>query len=398
MTIHDDAEAARRAVYDAEFARLQAEIDRLKAAQVPAVPPVKLPAEQPPVVVVPPVTAPPAAGRLGQHWATHTPRPGQLPALEVDPDWNALRAAASEYGRTREYLIRPGSLTGRGAGSSMPGEIANLNILGPNGERVLIRPRDGYGTVKITKGVSFVNVTGLSFMGIEGTGQAVLFRNSKHSGWGWSELNMCRATANDKSACDDIEFIEPVSRGILVASDDRHRFVTAKAGSSMSRITLRGGYGSSIYIPAGSAAHCDHLQVERQDGGGTITGITVDDYVAYGAHSQTFMFAGIPGTTLMDTVVVGGPYMEKRYPRPANTKPKVYEPKALNGSSPQTTLIGDNYVFGSIAIGKPEAPGWTFTGPGRLLTQKDVGDVQAFLDEKYPEPTAAEMSAAWTFR
>jgi hypothetical protein len=282
VSIHDDAEAARRAVYEAEFTRLQAEITRLKAAQGPAVPPVKLPTEQPPVVVVPPVTSPPTAGRLGQHWATDTPRPGQVPGLEVDPDWNALRTAAGEYGRTREYLIRPGTLTGRGAGSSMPGEIANLNVLGPNGERILIRPRDGYGTVKLGKGVSFVNVQGLSFMGIQATDQAVLFRNSKHSAWGWSEINMCRATANDKSACEDIEFIEPVSRGILIASDDRHRFVTANAGSSMARVSLRGGYGSTIYIPTGSAAHCDHLQVERQTGGGTITGITVDDYVAYG--------------------------------------------------------------------------------------------------------------------
>ncbi len=105
--------------------------------------------------VVPQQTAAGAIfGPDGSHWPSRTPRVDDTFAavVEVPPDWTAIARAISDavsrhpMGKVK-IAVTPGAMpTGGGAGSSAPGVLHGLGNAGRDW-RILVVPRDGWGTV-----------------------------------------------------------------------------------------------------------------------------------------------------------------------------------------------------------------------------------------------------------
>lgn len=332
-------------------------------------------APEPPVVEEPPVVIP-TPGRYGKHWPSNTPLRGN-PDVTVDASWSAIEKALKAG--AKKIAVKSGALPGTGFGSSSAPVLQGIDRRG--GQKALVYPLNGYGSVTVGD-LNFREVHGVAFIGFDAAGKGVMFANCFDSAWGWGEIDHMRVTAHQGKASSGIEWVEPVSLELVVKGDDRHRFITAGAGSKLSDVTIIGGYGAPIYRPTGSGTHCDYLQLEAQTGGGAITNIRIEDHITFGASNQTIQSSNST-VVLKDAVILGGSAGEKRYPRPSNADKPSSAPSALNGTASAT-------VEGSTVIVGPVRPGWTLRGSYAV----SISDSE--LNSKYPKPTKAELKKAWS--
>jgi hypothetical protein len=250
-------------------------------------------------------------GPTGRHWPAQTPRPTDTfdQTVTVPANWDAIAAAIRNAPAGKvAILVQPGTLpAGHGANSSDPGVLADLGSASRQ-TRILVMPRDGFGTVKGSgtiaqgdaSGYAFVNVNGVSLVGFDFGEQTVTFRNSQNSAFAWSTFGLLNVVAS-KGSVDRFQLVEVVAADIDDFDGDRAAFRTG-SGFSISNVDIIGSYFAPVYKRAGSDAHSDTLQFS---GSGPISGVNVVDSVFFHSSSQIFMCEQLSHLKLSNSLLLG---------------------------------------------------------------------------------------------
>lgn len=234
-------------------------------------------------------------GPTGRHWPAQTPRPTDTfdQTVTVPANWDAIATAIRNAPAGKvAILVEPGTLpAGHGANSSDRGVLEDLGSAS-RATRILVMPRDGFGSVKgsgsitqgDTSGYAFVGVNGVSLVGFDFGEQTVTFRNSQNSAFAWSTFGLLNVVGS-KGSVDRFQLVEIVAADVDDFEGDRAAFRTG-SGASISNVDIIGSYFAPVYKRSGSDAHSDTLQFS---GSGPISGINIVDSVLFQSSSQILM-------------------------------------------------------------------------------------------------------------
>lgn len=349
----------------------------------------------------PPVTEPTLVyGPNGGHWPSQTPAMSDafVYDVEVACTWTAIAAgiAAAPASGNARVRVRPGTLpAGGGSGSSVtPIPLATTSA--SRTSKVLVVPRDGWGTVEgslgSSSGYSFA-MRNVALMGIDFSGQSVLLRSCVNAAAGWSTFAVLNVTAN-ASDVSAIELVECVLPDSLPLDGDRMAFRIAD-GSSIDGLTMSGCYVAPAYKASNSDAHSDSLQISRSNGTSRVSNVTFVDTVFFQSSSQVLQFAITDGVTLRRTAVIGGLRGTGRYPISADRHTNEGENALWGaGDSASDVTMADCVILGSINSS------WKFTSISNTVTSKAlssgtaVGQGGVTVDPQFASRTTP-LPTAW---
>jgi len=347
-------------------------------------------------------------GPTGEHWPALTPKPSDAfeQVVNVPADWDAIAAAIrnAPAGNVK-ILVDPGVLpAGHGGNSSDRGVLADLGAA-DRSSRILVMPRDGYGTVTGTGtiaqgddlGYAFVNVNGVSLVGFDFGDQTVTFRNAQNSSFAWSTFGLLNVVGS-KGSVEDFQLVEVVASDVADFDGDRAAFRTG-AGSSITDVDVIGSYFAPVYKRAGSSAHSDTLQFS---GSGPITGIDIVDSVFFHSSSQIIMAEQLSDLRLDNSLLLADKGVT-RYPI-SGDRHRILYTNSLWGGSEGT--VAEN----SILIGSVSSAHQFDSVQGTQVSQSNSAPVDAgaftvdappvtaaWLDEASPQPDAAFLSSTWKY-
>ncbi|MET0781277.1 MAG: hypothetical protein ABWZ16_07145 [Microbacterium sp.] len=374
------------------------------------------------IFATPPVAYPAGIfGPDGSHWPSRTPRFDDEFAhvYEVDASWSAINAAikdaVAKYPNDKvKVAVRPGTFPiGSGAGSTKKGVLQNIGG-SARPWRILIAPRDGWGTVvgsgtladQSTQGYGFVGVRGLAIMGFDFAGQAVVLRNSQDVAIGWSTFGHLDVTANGATVTD-IELVECVLPDQITTGKDRMSW--ALNSYSIDGLRMSGCYVAPGYKRVGNSAHLDTLQAfQNESTDQTVRNVVIEDSILFQSSNQAIQFQYVNGVTLDHTAVIGGLRGTGRYPIGAG----LYVPTAqntLHGGDARNARLIDSVIYGSISStwqiagtsGTIVAPASKNTPASGSFTVDPTWTAQNVpLDEAWyanycPLPDRARLKAIW---
>lgn len=193
-------------------------------------------------------------------------------AVEVDCSWAAIAdgiRTAATVADTR-VLVRPGMLPGFGAASGSPAALSNLLTDRPNRDRVLVTPRDGWGTVTLGANARLHRVFSCSFLGFDVGQNDLALTGCTNTAWAWSRMQAWRnngLAGQITERCQMIECVIPWSKvGELDAAGFGAGYVPnlgqqATGSGALIRCDVFGGYHAPQYRPPGSKAHNDSMQL-----------------------------------------------------------------------------------------------------------------------------------------
>jgi hypothetical protein len=246
------------------------------------------PGTEGPVATAAPRTAVPSFGPNGTHYPERLPWLGDSAAteLEVDCSWDAIASAVGSLSATQVAAgavirVRPGSIKGRGFGSSRDPVLGGLGD--PNWSRnVLICPRDGYGSVVVTDGARIDKCQKLSIFGISGPDSGLVLTECSdfQIGWSqWSAMGITRGGARIDLYEVVLGFRRDAEDTFGIRPTDSNRMV------DISRFGC--AFGPSVK-PDGDKAHCDTAQLEGT-GNGEFGPFLSYDCVDYGSSNAALL-------------------------------------------------------------------------------------------------------------
>jgi hypothetical protein len=141
-------------------------------------------------------------GPNGTHWPPDTPwyKSATIPnVVEVDCTWAAIKTGIQSFTTAQVEAgavvrVRPGSLPGGGSGNSGTSMMTNAGSDAWN-KRLLVRPRDGYGTVIVSSHAKVQNIKGVCFAGFTGRTTSMGFYNCTNSAVAFSSFLAIRVSA-----------------------------------------------------------------------------------------------------------------------------------------------------------------------------------------------------------
>lgn len=296
-------------------------------------------------------------GPNGTHWFTDTPWFNNTwdNEHEVACTGTAIQTqinTCSTSHPTQEciILVQPGTIIGNGAGATSTPVIQNVGVLDRAGGRVLVAPRDGYGTV-IMRSVSISNVASVSFAGIVCPNDyGILLRNCRQTGLGWSYVAVMQLLSIGNSGLHDVELVEVVVSNVATLRAPDRSSLRTEAGYNGSGLVVRGCYFAPAYKPTGSSAHCDTFQVSCS--ASTFTDVLFEDTAVFSSTNVSLIGSGgLTGWDLDHTAVIGGLYgAQYRYPMLAGGDNFTSgTPLALNGGNLNGSAVNDTLVLGGMA-------------------------------------------------
>lgn len=346
-------------------------------------------------------------GPTGQNWPTRTPAPDAAfdQSVEVDAEWTAIAGgiaqaiAKSPDGDVR-VLVRPGVLTGNGAGSTKESVIKDVGVAG-RASRVLVMPRDGVGSVTFQDSIRIELVRGVSFVGFWLGTKSMVVSAVQDFAWAWSRGQAFNITSNSSEPTTDVEFVECVTPDARLVDADTWAFRTG--GQPYTNISVVGCYVAPSYKNDGSGAHCDTIQLSGDD---PMEGLVFRDTVIFSSTNAGLIpSGGATGVVFDHSLVIGGDRMLERYPLPAGANAFTSgPPAAVNGvgsvdqlSAVDSTFVGNvrgtwkSVESSTVSLAKPpEATSGSFTSD-TSLSSIDA----AWIDSKTPYPTDDRLKAAW---
>ncbi len=349
-------------------------------------------------------------GPTGSHWPSRTPKMTDRfdASVEVDASWSAIAAgiaqvaASAPKGKAR-VLVRPGTLSGGGAGSSKTPVMRNVGAVG-RPYRVLVMPRDGVGTVTHSDSLRIELVGGVSFVGFWLGSNSIVLSAVQDFAWAWSKGQAFNITSNSSLPTENVELVECVTPDARLIDSDTWAFRTG--GQTYEDISMIGCYLAPSYKNDGSGAHCDTLQLSGDE---AKKGLTIRDSVIFASTNSAFIPSGGASDILFDhSLVVGGDRMLQRYPLPAGANAFTSgAPAAVNGigtvdmlSASASTFIGNvrgvwkSVQSSTVSLAEPpKATSGSFTSD-TSLAKVDA----AWLEARTPMPTDARLKAAWVLR
>ncbi|WJL94746.1 hypothetical protein QSU92_12305 [Microbacterium sp. ET2] len=364
-------------------------------------------------------------GPAGTNWpdGSRTPRVTDTfdRVVEVPPSWTEISreiksSLATHPNGKVKILVEPGEFAfGSGSGSTDGGVLQD--VLGAGRPwRILVVPRDGWGTVRgtgtvadaATRGYAFVNVHGVALAGFDFTSQGVLVRNSSDFAFAWSTFGTLGVTAND-SDTTGIEFVECVLPDQLDIGSDRMA-LRAVDGWAIDGVTMRGCYVAPAYKAADDLkAHTDTIQLDVLSEG-RMRNITIADTVLFPSSSQTIQAARNENITITRSAILAGLRGTGRYPLGPDRHVMVGENALWGGTNAATgVVVSDSVIMGSIdsdwsfasvtntIISKP-TPAIPASGSFTVdptLPAQDTPIDPAWLAQYAPMPNSARLSQIW---
>ncbi|KQP96179.1 hypothetical protein ASG06_17350 [Rathayibacter sp. Leaf185] len=281
--------------------------------------PEAMPAERELLVGVPaPV---PSFGPNGTHWPSRTPWiTGDVDLeVEVECSWSAISdaitAAVEGTGpsETVRILVAPGELAGGGAGSSSSPMMQDVGSLDRE-NRILVYPRDGWGTVTTSDAWRLLRVHGVAVGGIVTTGGFLA------SGCTGSAFTRITTTAYNVYGVDDVEFTENIELVEIVVPDAQLRdedvssMRTPTDGAGGLRFIYRiGCHTAPAYKADGSDAHTDTVQLSGQ-GGNYYGDITSIDCIDFASSNTAFQIGSAARVRFEHCLVVGAETVQRVFP------------------------------------------------------------------------------------
>lgn len=310
-----------------------------------------------------PPEGPSVFGPNGTHWPSDTPRTGHANVVDVSCSWAAIGSAISAVSAGQAAagtLIRvaPGTLAGSGDGVTS-GATPVLGGVGNAAwsQKVLIAPRDGWGTVNIASGVRINDVHGVTFARINGT--TLILTNCGDMNWAQSKLTLGIKTFADAANVTNCNIYEMIMPNSIMTENDSSQY-RASAGYYIRNCTWEGCYIAPLFRPTGSSSHLDSLQMF---GAGWYRGLTLRDCLFFGSQNCALQgggyypddpYIGQPFVTLDHSMLVSQALAEQlRYSIPPGTDNGSNQVINGSGESPanggsRTWYAFDSYVLGSM--------------------------------------------------
>ncbi|NQX10955.1 hypothetical protein HQQ80_04895 [Microbacteriaceae bacterium VKM Ac-2855] len=263
-------------------------------------------------------------GPNGTHWPGGTPWiTGEVDSeVEVECSWPAIEEAIAEAvekesaDATVRILIAPGTLPGYGAGSGAPATLKDLGSV-ERKTRILVYPRDGYGTVTVENSWRWIRVYGVTFAGIVTQGG---FMATGCSGSAFARIKVDAAYnvygVDGVDSTENVELVEIVIPEAQLRNEDVTGMRTPTSGSGGLRYVSRiGCYTAPGYKEAGSKAHTDTVQFSGQNNNyyGDFTSI---DCIDFASTNTAFQIGSAPNIRYQHCLVVGGAVGKAVYPLP----------------------------------------------------------------------------------
>lgn len=325
----------------------------------------------------------PSFGPNGTHWPSRTPWITGDVDLEIDVEcsWSAIgdaiTSAITEAGPTATVRIRvaPGELDGDGAGSSSSPVLQDIGSLNRD-NRILVYPREGYGTVTAIESWRLLRVHGVTFGGIVTRGGFLL------SGCSGSALTRITTTAYNVYGVDGVEYTENVELVEIVVPDAQLRdqdvssMRTPTRGAGGLRFIYRiGCHTAPAFKEKGSNAHTDTVQLSGQ-GSNYYGNITSIDCVDFASSNTAFQIGSAKDVAYDHCLIVGGSVVKKVFPLP--------EGADIDGNFGATN--GPGTEFGCTTINS------IFVGPVGAATWASVTGSTVGYESTGPAPQEGE----WT--
>jgi|GEM_PF-2427829 len=373
-----------------------------------------------------PETAPertPSFGANGTHWPDLIPTPflyERTPHdITVNANWPDIAAAIATV--TDEManagvriLIKPGTLTGYGAGG---GDQSVLGGLGSDSwtKRITVCPRDGYGTINVVGGAKIYQVQGICFAGF--IFDSVKLEGCHRGALAWSKVESWLATYGNK----DIPVVDKLELAEVVMPDagDAANQDRSDQYSNFSNCTnwrYDGCYLAPRYYLDNSLPrpHIDTMQFGPIPAGSWFD-VTIRDTVAYPSNNCAIN-GGFIGATFDHILVLGGRDLPRtRYPVPPggedgepNGNGDTENFPAFNGTGRDIT-IKNSFITGGLTFNEGQgAPIWanvTNTTINHTPSGKNIPATGAwttdtnratYADLEPPYPTDAYLINIWT--
>lgn len=344
-------------------------------------------------------------GPDGSHWPSRTPRPTDtfVKTIECDCTWSAIASAITSLKDVSKndnvrILVRPGRLSGNGAGSSARPVLERIGQTG-RGRRILIMPRDGSQSIAVDASLRMDRVSGVSFVGFWTFPYSLVLTGVSDFSWAWSKGRAFNVSTNDLAAVSDVEFVECVTPESQLTESDA--WATRTAGSTVTNLSLLGCYIASMYKPSSSTAHLDTLQLS---GTHPLKNVVMKDSVIFASTNAGFIPTEIAsGVRFEHSLVVAGATMLKRYPLPSGAKLSSVYPQAANGSGTNGVMSAqDSIMIGSVpgvwaAVGNSfTSAAKTYANSGGWTYDPTLSEVtSAWLDARTPMPTDEYLRTVW---
>lgn len=356
-------------------------------------------------------------GPNGTHWPSDTPRTGHTNIVDVACTWSAISSAISAVSGAQASagtLIRvaPGTLTGTGDGVTS-GATPALGSVGSAAwsKKVLVAPRDGWGTVTIASGVRINDVHGVTFARINGT--TIIFTNCGDLNWAQSKMTLGIKTFADAANVTNNNIYEMIMPNSVATENDSCQY-RASAGYYIKDCVWEGCYIAPLFRPTGSASHLDSLQLF---GAGWYRGLTFRDCLLFGSQNCALQGGGYQG----DDPYMGQPFItldhtmlvcqslaaQLRYDVPAGTD--YGSTQVINGpGEPGPWYAYDSYVLGSMHTTQWTTISNSYTSYSPAVTNNPAVS-GAWVYESWasktpaqfdamvgPEPDNAYLASIWT--
>lgn len=349
-------------------------------------------------------------GPTGQRWPSRTPRAYDAfdASVECDCTWEAIAAAIVAVDRaapdgSARVLVRPGTLSGNGAGSTSEPVLSQVGRDG-RASRVLVIPRDGTESVTIDSSLRMDAVVGVAFAGFWTFPKSIVLTSTRDFAWAWSKGQAFNITSGDSGPTEGTEFVECVTPAAAAGDADTWAFRT---GSNAFRdIAVRGCYLAPTYKGEDSSAHCDTLQLS---GNADMDGLLVEGTVLFSSTNAGFIpTADASGIVFDHTLLVGGDRMLERYPLPDGANAFTSgQPAAVNAAKSTDRMSAKDSIFiGRVRGTFSLAENTTVSASeppaainGSFQSDPSLGDVDSsWLQEKAPMPTDDRLRGIWRLR
>lgn len=355
---------------------------------------------EPPVDPDPEVPTIAAFGPNGTHWPADTPRTGHAHVVDVACSWSAIStaiAAVTSQQASGGTLIRvaPGTLAGNGGNSTSTPVVQNVGN-GSWAQKVLVAPRDGWGTVTITSDARINNVQGVTFARFNGT--SLMLTNCSNMNWAQSKLTTGLKTFANTANTTNCNVYEMVMPNSILTENDSCQY-SASSGLSLRNCTWEGCYVAPLFRPTGSSSHLDTLQMF---GAGFYRGLTLRDCLIFGSQNCALQGGGYnagdpnlgqPFVTLNHTMLLCQQLaVQLRYSVPSGAE-ATQGGQAINGpGEPGPWFASDSYVLGSMHSSQWTTISNSYTSYADAVTGNPATN-GAWIYESWSAKTPAQFDA-----
>lgn len=371
-------------------------------------------------------------GPSGKNWPTRTPKPSDsgLTVVEVDASWisigNAIKAAtATQVNNGMIIKVRPGSLVGLGSntpytGTDGTGVLQNVGSASWT-KRLLVYPRDGFGSVTLTGSTTFYNIQNIAIGGMKANGLKCVKCNES----AFTQLlytgGFFAYGETGTAAVDDFQLIEVAKLNVEKANGDSMDIFTN--GSSFTNLKISNIWLAPRYYDSDRSTwtdtdkngtidddenpHTDTFQMEPTSGG-NISG-TIENFAMFTSTNSAFQVNGVNGMEFKNGIIYGERFGLPFYPIPSGAVGPLgtgygfgsaFNGTGANMTATDMTVIGIirvstsddstpfNTVTNSIIYSKPALSGATWT----------VDDSLSSTNPKPPTtPTETSLKNLWKF-